>query len=251
MSLGEKVSKATTIDNMITFFVVALTVFLPMIVVNPGSKFGYYEIYIAALACILLIFPISALSPLLFKNSSIGMRMVGLAIVGADGYRPPLKIVLMRQLLYYWRGFSSISFLSIKKMLSTFDDLESGLAYFGTKIVDVQAIQKQDKQNYKHINPENRTNKQYLIPITKRQDYNSYTPIIARIIVISLLFAMLSLSYFVVFPALNIYEIYPWAQISLLVLSGIVFFFGTILLMASIGHILYVSEKKKLLLNCK
>lgn len=191
----------------------------------------------------------SSLAPLVFKNFSIGMRSLGLAIVNEEGYRPPLRIVLMRQLFFY--NQSKKILWKLNRLFMTMPELNDGFEYFGTKIVYIGDDDSvcEEACRYKRENDNDSSHIQYLKPISKETDYAFYTVPVLKTVIASLIYVCSAVLCLVVFPLLNVYEI-PVLRDCILIVSALSAYFDIFFLMSSIGYIFYVSEKKKCQREC-
>ena len=247
MSLEKRIRSAWAFDGAITILLISLICY-PLDRATLVLGIADYARGVICVAVALCIFVLGIpFSPLLFKNVSIGMRSMGLAIVNKDGCRPPLKIILMRQLLFYSQAKDFL--WKSNRPFNTIHQLSDGFKYFGTKItcINVDDSETKDSDKHKLENQLDASNMQYLKPVSQKKDYNSYTVPVIKAVVAASIYLGAFVCYMFVFPALNVYEIYPWVNSWLLVISGLTFYISSIFLMSSIGYILYVSEKKKCL----
>lgn len=248
MSLDKRIRQALFIDAL--FFVipvgiVATSLYLIRTLLRsiPMPDYVMGLVFISVMLPLIIVgYP---LIPLVHKNASIGMRSMGFAIVNKEGYRPPIKIILMRQLFLYRTIKFSRGF---KLFLMTLSEICEELEYFGTKIACVGDYSDASEKEAKH-NRENEytgSHIQYLKPFSKKSDYDSYTTPVVKTVIASLIYVFTIVLCLVVFFALNDSDI-PLVKDLIFALSALIMYFDTIFLMSSIGYILYVSEKKKCL----
>ena len=127
MRLAKKIMKAEIIDSFIlALFIAIVYVFVFLFWLKITDPCIQWTILVPVTEAMFF------LKPLLFKNASIGMRLVGLRIVDRGGDCPPAKMILYR----------TVNFITLgkewkKRWLADEDLYYWGLYTVGTHIVEV------------------------------------------------------------------------------------------------------------------